>query len=124
VEADVLAFVVVDVDGNLLDEVEGLAVDWLEVLEIGPENVVILTRGQALLKLAVVVGVDFPARFIRLVFATADLHRDPIHWPVVGSPHGSDNHSVRLSSGFLSFEQAIPRTESRQENKSGDNSEQ
>jgi hypothetical protein len=124
VEADVLAFVVVDVDGNFLDEVERLAVGWLEVLEIGPKNVVGLTRRQALLKFPVVVGIDFPARLIGLVFAAPDLDGDSIHWSVVRAPHGPDNHSVGLSSGFLSCEQAIPRTESRQENKSGDNPEQ
>src|SRR5215831_16145280 len=103
---------------------EGLAVGWLEVLEIGPENVVGLARRQALLKLAAVVGIDFPARFIGLVFAAADLHEDSIHWSVIGSPHGPYNHCVRLSSEFLSCEQAIPRTESRQENESSDNPEQ
>jgi hypothetical protein len=124
VQADVLAFVVVDVDGNFLDEVERLAVGWLETLEIGPENVVGLARRQALLKFAVVVGINFPARLIGLVFAAPDLDGDSIYGSVVRAPHGPDNHSVWLSSGFLSFEQAIPRTESRQENKSGDHSEQ
>jgi len=123
VEAHILALVVVDVDGNFLDQVEGLAVGWLEALEVGPENVVRFAGWQPLFKLAVVVGKDFPARLIGLVFAAPDLHGHSIHRSVIGAPHGPDNHSVRLSSGFLSCEQAIPRTESRQENESGDNPE-
>src|SRR5215831_7082788 len=123
-EAHILALVVIDVDGNFLDQVERFSVGWLEVLEIGPENVVILARRQALFKLATVVGIDFPARLIGLVFAATDFYVNSIHWTVIGSPHGPDDHGVRLSSGFLSCEEAIPRTEGRQENESGNNSEE
>src|SRR5215468_2681106 len=110
--------------GNFLDEVEGFAVGGFEPLEIGPENVIGLARRQALFKLAVVIGIDFPARLIGLVFAASDLYRDSIDGSVVGSPHRPNDHSVGLSSGFLSCEQTIPRTESRQENESGNNPEQ
>jgi hypothetical protein len=124
VQADVLAFIVIDVDGNLLDEVEGFSIGRLEILEIGPENVVILARRQALFKLAAVIRIDFPSRLIGLVFAAPDFDVNSIHRSVVRAPHGPDNYSVRLSSGFLSCEQAIPRTESWQEDESGDNPEQ
>ena len=123
-EAHILALVVIDVDGHFLNQVERFAIGRFEILEIGPENVIILAGRQALFKLAVVVGIDFPARLVGLVFAAPDFYVNSIHWSVVGTPHSSNDDSVRLSSGFLSCEQAIPRTESRQENESGNNSEE
>ena len=126
VEADVLTLVVVDVNGDFLDEVDGLAVNGLEVLEVGPENVVGLAGRQALLELTMVVGIDLPSRFGRFVFATPDLYADSEDRSVVGSPDGPHDYCVRFPAGFLSFEQATPETEIWQENEHerGDNSEQ
>jgi hypothetical protein len=124
VHSNVLALVVVDVDCDFLDQVERLAIGGFEVLEVSPENVVGLAGRQALLELTMVVRIDFPSRFVRLVFATPDLYGDSIDRSVVGSPHGPYDHGVGFPSGFLSCQQAIPRTESWLENESGDNSEQ
>jgi hypothetical protein len=122
-EADVLAFIFIDVHRYLLDEVDGLAIGWFESFEIGPENVVGLAGRQALFEFAVVVGIDFPSHLIGLVLAAADFDGDSIYRCVVGSPHRPNDYSVGFSSG-LGCEQAIPRTEGRQENESGDNPEQ
>jgi hypothetical protein len=102
VETYILAFVFINVHGNLLDEVNGLAIGWLESLEIDPENVVGIAGWQPLFEFAVVVGIDFPARLIGLIFAAPDLNSDSIDWSVVRSPHGPNDHRVGLSSGILS----------------------
>jgi hypothetical protein len=102
VETDVLALVVVDVNGNLLDEMNGLAVGRLEVFEIGPEDIVGITSRKPLFELAVVIGVDFPARFIRFVFAAPYLDGNSIHRSIVGPPHSANDYGVRFPSGFLS----------------------
>jgi hypothetical protein len=124
-KTNVLALVVVDMDGDLVHEMEGFAVGGLEVLQIGPENIVGVAGWQALLEFAVVVGIDFPPRLVRLVFATPDLHRDSIHRSVIGTPHSPHDHSVRFPFGFLSIEQATPGTEIGQEKEreQGDNPE-
>jgi hypothetical protein len=124
-KADILALVVVDMDGDLLNQVEGLAVGGFEILQIGPENVVGLAGWQALFEFAVVVGVDLPSRLVRLVFATTDLYCDSIHRSIIGSPHCPYDHGVRFPIGFLSMELASPGTEIRQENEHerGDNPE-
>jgi hypothetical protein len=124
VESNVLALVVVDMDGDFLDEVDRLAVGRFEAFQIGPENVIGLAGGDTLGEFAHMVGVDLPAGFVGLIFSLADFHRDAVHGAIIGAPDGSGYQSVRLPSGFLSCEQAIPRTESWKENESGDNSEQ
>ena len=124
-KTNVLALVVVDMDGDLLHEMEGFAVGGFEVLQIGPENVVGVAGWQALLEFAVVVGIDFPSRLVRLVFATPDLHRNSIHRSVIGTPHRPHDDGVRFAFGFLSIEQATRGTEVRQEreHEEGDNPE-
>jgi hypothetical protein len=124
-KANVLALVVVDMDGDFLDEVEGFAVGGFEILQIGPENVVGVAGWQALLEFAVVVGIDFPSRLVRLIFATPDLYGDSIYRSVIGTPHRPHDHGVGFPFGFLSIEQVTPGTEIRQEKEDehGDNPE-
>lgn len=123
-EADVLALVVVDVDGNFLNQVDGLAISRFEAFQIGPENVIGFAGRYPLGEFTHVIGVDLPASFIGFVFSLPDLHSDSVHRTIIGSPNGSGDQGVRLPSGFLSFEQAIPRTESWKENECGNYSEQ
>jgi len=69
VQAGILAFFVIDVDGDFLGEMQGLAVGGLEAFQVGPEDVVGLACGNALGKLAMMVGVDLPADFLGLSVA-------------------------------------------------------
>ena len=81
-------------DGNFLDQAERLAVGGFEVLQIGPEDVVGLPRGNALGKLAIVIGKELPSGF--LILGTPDLYCDAVDRTVVRSPDCSENKGVRL----------------------------
>ena len=104
-QSGVFAFVVVDVDGNFLDQVQGLAVGRLEVLQVRREDVVGFPGGNALGEFAHVVGIDFPLRF--LVFRAADLYGDAVDRTIVGAPDGAGDQSVGLAFGFGSREEAF-----------------
>jgi hypothetical protein len=123
-QADVLALVIVDMDGDFLDEMDGLAIGRFESFQVSPEDVIGFAGRNALGEFAHVIGVDLPASFIGFVLSLSDLHSNAVHRAIIGAPDGPGDQSVRLPSGFLSGEQSIPRTESWKENESGNNSEQ
>ena len=118
VEADVLALVVVDVDGYFFDQVEGLAVAGLVAFEVGPDDVFGFFGGETLLELAVVVGVDLPADFLGLVGGFADFDSHAVDGPIVWAPDGSDDYCKRFLFRALGSSKAVLRTEGWQEKQS------
>jgi len=119
-EADILALVFVDVDGDFLNEVDRLPIGGLESFQIRPEDVVGLTGRNSLGKLSHVIGVEFPADFLHLIGTLADFHGNAVHGVIIGSPDGPDDQRVGLPSGFLGCEQATLRTKGWQEKQRGD----
>jgi hypothetical protein len=120
VEADVLALVVVDVDCDLFDEMERLAVFGLIAFEIGPNDVFHFFGGQALLELAAMVGVDLIAGFVGLVGRSTNFDGNAVDRVIVGAPNGADDYCERLFLGMLSNEEGVPRTERWQEKQRDD----
>src|SRR5712691_420530 len=112
-QSSVFAFVVVDMDGNFLDQAQRLAASGFESFEIGPEDVVGFAGGNALGELAHVVGVDFPLRLF--VLGAADFHRDTIDGAIVRTPDRPGDESVGLAFGLRGCEESLLRTEGRQE---------
>src|SRR5579872_7585520 len=92
-----------------------LAVSRFVAFEVGPDNVFSFPDGQALFKLTVMVGVDFPTNLLRLIGGFADLDRDAVDGQIVRSPNRTDDQRVGLSLGPLSREQRVGRVERRQE---------
>jgi len=99
VQAGVFALVVVDVDGDFLDQVEGPAVGGFDVLEIGRKDIVALAGGNALGEFAVVVGEEFPADSFGLVGGAANPYGDAVDGVVVGPPDGAEDEAI----GFFFF---------------------
>ena len=118
VEAYILALVVVDVDSDFFDQVEGLAVFGLVAFEIGPHNVFGFFRGKALLELAVMVGVDLVADFLGLVGGFTNFDGNTVDRPIVGAPNRANDYRERLFLGTLSSKKGILRTERWQEEQS------
>src|SRR5579864_504746 len=102
VQPGVLAFFAVDVNGYFLDQMNWFAISSSKVLEVGRENVVGLTGRNPLRKLAVVVGINFPLRF--LVLGASDLDGDAVDRTIIGSPNGSGDKRIGLSLGLLGRE--------------------
>ena len=96
-QSDVLALVVVDVDGDFLNQPKRLAIGRFEALQVGPENVVSLARRNALGELSHMIGVELPADFLRLIASLAYFHRDAVEGTVIGSPDSSGDQGVRFS---------------------------
>ena len=96
-QAYILAFFAVDVNGDALRQTQGLAIGGFDVLQIGSEDVVGFSGGQSLGEFSVVIGLDLPFRL--LIFGTADQHGNAVDRAVVWPPHGSDDHGI----GFLFF---------------------
>src|SRR5262245_43781452 len=97
VEADILAFVMVDVDSHFLGQMDRLAIGRLETLQIGPNNVLCFAGREALLELPMMVGIDFPADFLGFVGGFTNLDSDAVDGQVVWAPHGSYNQGVRFA---------------------------
>ena len=112
-QAGVFAFIVVDMDGDILDEAELPAVGSFESLEVGSKDVVRIADRHALGEFPVMVGIHFPADFVGLVLAATNLDRNAIDWMVVRSPYGASNESV-IILGLL-CEQRLMRTDIRQQ---------
>ena len=64
------------------------------VLQIGPDHVVSLVRGQPLRKLATMVRIDFPVRL--LLVGTPNLYSHAVDGMTVGVPDCADNQGVGL----------------------------
>src|SRR6266446_6858888 len=88
------ALVVINMEVNLSGQVHRLSVGGLEIFEIGPDDVVRFARGNALGEFAIVVGIEFPPRF--LVAGTADLDLNAVNRTVVRSPDRSNDESIGL----------------------------
>ena len=95
-QTGVFPLVVEDMHGNFLGQVQRLAVGGLETFEVGREDVVGLAGGNALGKLTVMVGVEFPAHFAGFVLGTANLDPDTIHRTIIRPPDGTEDESVGL----------------------------
>ena len=81
-QSGVFAFIVIHVDGNFFDQAERLAVGGLEAFEVGSEDVVGVTGGNALGKLSVVIGVNLP--FGLFVLGAADFDKNAVDGTIVG----------------------------------------
>jgi len=95
-QASVFAFVVIDVDGNFLDQTQGAAVSGLKALEVGGEDVVGIADGNPLGKLSAVIGIDLPADFLGFIGGAADFHGNAIDFTIIRAPDGSGDQSVGL----------------------------
>ena len=73
-QAYILAFFAVDVNGDFLRQTQGLAVGGFDVLQIGTEDVVGFSGGKALGEFSVMIGIDLPFRLF--IFGAADLERE------------------------------------------------
>src|SRR2546423_5938321 len=120
-QAGVDAFFAEDVEGDFLRQAQRLAIKGFHVFQIGGKDVIGVAGRNALSEFSVVVGVDFPLRF--LIFGTADLDWDTVDGMVVRSPDGSGDQGVgllfvfcRVFGRLLSRKQVVRRTERRQEN--------
>ena len=91
----VLALFAVDVDSHILG-VGGSAVGKFDAFQVGRENVVGFSGGDALGEFAVVVGVDLPADFLGLVGGAADFDLHSVERAVIRTPDGSGNKRVGL----------------------------
>jgi hypothetical protein len=109
-QSSVFAFILIDVDGDFLDQAQRPAIYGLEAFEVGRKNIVGLTGRNALRELAHMVGVDLPAGLLGFIGGTADLHWDAVDRAVVRSPDRAGDESVRLAF-LISGEQPLPRTE-------------
>ena len=113
VQACVFPFVVVNVHGDILKQVEGPAVGGFEVLYIGGEDVVGFTGRNALGKFPVMIGIDFP--FGLLIVGAANLDGNTVNRMIVGTPDGSGDQGVGLVVRPLSRKQVSPKAQARQE---------
>ena len=95
-QSGVFAFVVVDVNGHFLKQVEGLSVGRFEMLQIGRKDVFAFAGGNALGELAPMVGIDFPSNFLGFIGGAANSHRDSINRPIIRTPDCPKDKGVRL----------------------------
>ena len=72
-QASVLAFFAVDVNGDFLGQMQGLAIVGFDMLQIGGEDVVGFSGRKALGEFAAMIGIDLP--FGLFVFGAADSAR-------------------------------------------------
>jgi hypothetical protein len=93
--AGVLAFFVVDVNGDVLG-VSGGPVGEFDAFEVGGEDVVGFSGRNALGEFTVVVGEDLPADFVGLVGGAADFDSHAVDGTIIRPPHGAGNQSIGL----------------------------
>src|SRR5580700_12249235 len=99
-QTSVFAFVVIDVDGNFLDQAQGAAVGGLEAFEIGGEDVVGFADGNPLGELPAMIRIDLPADFLGFVGGATDFHENAIDFTIVRAPHGSGDQSIVFRLGI------------------------
>src|ERR1017187_4660962 len=114
-QSAVFAFIVINMNGDFLDEANGLAVGGFPAFEIGGEDVVGLAGRNALGKFAHVIGNDLPAGLLGFIGSAADFHRDAVHGMIVRTPDRSGNESVGLAFGLRGGEESLVSSEHRQE---------
>jgi len=115
-QTGVFAFVVVDVNRDLLEQVEGLSIGRFKVLQIGGKDVFVFTGRNALGELAAMIGIDFPSNLLGFIRSTANSHRDAENGPVIGTPDRTKDKRIWLV-GFLRRQKTIARNEARENEK-------
>jgi hypothetical protein len=118
-QSSVFAFIMIDVNGNFLDQAQWPAVDRFEAFEVGRKNIVGLAGRNTLGELAHVVGVDLPADLLGFIGGAADFYWDAIDGAIVGSPDRAGDECVGLAF-LISGEQPLPRTECGQKKRKED----
>src|SRR5690349_11984768 len=112
-QAGIFAFVAVNVNDDILNEVQGLAVGGLEVFQIGGKDVVGFSGRNTQGEFTVMVGIEFPLGL--LVFGAADFYEYAINRAIVGTPDRTGDQGVGLVVGPLSREQVFLKAKARQE---------
>src|ERR1700674_1569244 len=93
-QANVDPFVILNMDGNLTNQMQGLSVRRFEVLKVSPDHIIRLAHVDALGKLAAMVGIKLPLRFF--VLSAANLDPDAVNGTIVRTPDGAKDERVRL----------------------------
>src|ERR1700730_11446522 len=93
-QANVDPLVILNMDGNLTNQMQGLSVRRFEVLKVGPDHIIRLARVDALGELAGMVGIKLPLWPFVLSAANHDL--DPVNGTIVRTPDGAKDERVRL----------------------------
>src|SRR5258707_7691737 len=93
-QTNVDPLVILHMDGNLTNQMQGLSVRRFEVLKVGPDHVIRLARVDALGKVAGMVGIKLPLRLF--VLSPANLDLDAVKGMIVRTPDGAKDERVRL----------------------------
>jgi len=112
-QSGVFALVVVDVDGDFLNQAERLAVGGFDAFQVGGKNVIGFADGNPLGEFSHVVGINFPLGFF--VFGAANFYGNAIHGMIVRAPDGAGDESVGLAFGLRGGEEFLMRAEGRRE---------
>src|SRR5438477_11472015 len=89
-QADVAAFLAIDVDANFIRTQARRVLLWFR---LGPDHVIGLFRRHPLRKFPAMVGIKFPVWF--LVVGAADLYLHAVDW-LLTLRHRPNNEGVRL----------------------------
>src|ERR1700732_3531135 len=92
--ANVDPLVILNMDGNLTNQMQGLSFRRFEVLRVGPDHIITLARADALGEFAGMIGIKLPLRLFVLRAANLDL--DAVNGMIVRTPDGAKDESVRL----------------------------
>src|ERR1700731_4160782 len=93
-QANVDPLVILNMDGNLPNQMEGLSVRRFVVLKVGPDHIIRLARVDALGELAGMVGIKLPLRLF--VLSPANLDLDAVNGTIVRTPDGAKDERVGL----------------------------
>ena len=93
-QANVDPFVILNMDGNLTNQMQGLSVRRFEVLKVGPDHIIGLARADALGELAGMIGIKLPLRLF--VLSAANLDLDTVNGTIARTPDGAKDERVRL----------------------------
>src|ERR1700726_544938 len=93
-QTNVDPLVILNMDGNLTNQMQGFSLRRFEVLKVGPDHIIRLARLDALGKLAGVVGIKLPLRLF--VLSAANLDLDAVKGMIVRTPDGAKDEGVRL----------------------------
>src|SRR5712671_6470644 len=93
-QTDVNALVILYVDGNLLRQMQWMAIFGFQALEVCPHHIVGFAGGHALGEFADMIGGQLPPGF--LVMGTANLDHDSIDRVIVRVPDRSEDKSIGI----------------------------
>src|SRR5579863_239068 len=88
--SSVYALVALNFDHNRLAGLQVFALGSFEAMGIRPDYISFLARGNQLLELAQVIGMDFPTR--PFVASAANLYGNAVHRTVVRPPYRAEYH--------------------------------